>query len=118
MADDVNRALGVLQGEVKFLTDTWRQQDATATEGRRALYEKVEVMIKEMMRLTGRVDAIADELEALKPVVAASDRRHQQAVGSKKIIAIVWTSLIALVSALTAGLLELVHRVWPLPPAH
>ncbi len=70
-----------------------------------------------MTRLTSRVDAITEKLETLEPVIAASDRRHQQALGSRKIIAVVWTSLIALVSALTAGLLELVHRFWPLPPA-
>lgn len=120
MGDDdekkLDRSIGRLEGKVELLTETWQRQDAEATAGRRALYDKVDAMIREVTRLTGRVDTIAADLAALKPSIDTFDQLRNQAIGSKKAIALVWSCVIGLITALTAGLVELVHWITRGPP--
>lgn len=116
MTEGDQRAIGALEGKVEFLTETWQRQDAEATRGRQRLYEKVDIMIQELARLRERVDTITIELASLKPEVRSQDQLHQQAIGSKKVIAIVWAAFVGIVSAMTAGAVELVHYLWHLPP--
>jgi hypothetical protein len=113
---DMSRAIGALESSVKNLTDTWVRQDREATEGRKALYGKVEELKIEVTTLSGRMAFLERGLAAITPSVETFESLHDQGVGSKKTIAIVWTALITLIGAVAAAGVEIFHLLWP--PRH
>jgi hypothetical protein len=106
---EMSRAVGALEATVKSLTQIWQQQDESATEGRHRLYAKVDQMMTELVKLTGRVDRLAEEVTTLKPQVATFNDNHQQGIGSKRTIALAWTMFVGMIGSMTAGVVELIH---------
>lgn len=127
--DRVSSAIGALRATVEHLTRQWEVNDRNASEGRRQLHGKVEDLAKEVIRLASRVDTMADELKlmkpavgrvehiqddvnAMKPQVAIFDQQHQQGIGSKRMLTLIWTGIAAFIGAATTFLF---HTIWPKP---
>ncbi|SDD95937.1 hypothetical protein SAMN05216337_1017159 [Bradyrhizobium brasilense] len=127
--DKVSSAIGALRATVQHLVSQWEHNDRNATEGRRKLHEKVETLTNEVTKLTtrvdfmaeelkamkpaiGRVEHIEDDIEAMKPQVAIFDQQHQQGIGSKRMLTLIWTGIAAFIGAATTALF---HMIWPKP---
>lgn len=110
---EVSRLIGSLQSSVETLTRQWGEQDRKATEGRRELYHKFDEIKTEVTELSGRLGRMAEEVTAMKPSVQTFDQLHQQGIGSKKTLALVWAALIGLIGAVSAGLVEIIHLLLP-----
>jgi hypothetical protein len=64
--DSVSRALGELQGTVRSMADQWRRQDEIANAGRLALYERFESLSMQMLRMSGALDAVTQDVAELR----------------------------------------------------
>lgn len=109
----LNRVIGELKSIVETLTTTWEHNDRAATEGRSKLHAKLDEVRTETVKLTARVDHMAAEIAAMKPSVATFDQQHQQSIGSKKMLATIWSALFALAGFAGAGAMKLLEYFWP-----
>lgn len=131
----LERAIGGLLSSVQTLTSTWARQDQEAGEGRRRLHDKVDALVVKVTELAVRVEHMSGEIATMKPSVArveqlgddveefrpsltAFNEQHQQSIGSRKMLALIWAGFIGLVTALTTGMVELLHWWLNLPPSH
>lgn len=110
---EISRLIGSLQSSVETLTRQWGEQDRKATEGRRELYRKFDEIKGEVTELAGRVGQMAQKIADMQPLVETFDEMHQQGIGSKRTLGLLWAAVIGVVGALSAGLVELVHLFWP-----
>ena len=108
---EMNGRLGALEGEVKHFRQTWEHQDEKAGTRQARLYDKFEELIRGMAGLTFRVDQLAKELSELKPSVASLTGTHRENIGSKKMLAFVWTIILAGVSAVSWSAVEVVKLI-------
>lgn len=126
---EISRAIGSLEATVKHLTKTWERQDTEATEGRRRLYEKVEELARvighlasrsDMDHLEGRFNELSGRVGGIEAKVSAhelqSNNREQQLIGSKKVIAVVWSAILVITSMAGGIVVKLVEIFWP--PKH
>lgn len=134
--DEVSEKIGSLDGRVEALdrrienfNSTWQRQDSEAKDGRLRLHTKFEEMQAKVLselsavavklsQVNGRMDSIDRDLATLKPRAEVAHDDRQQLIGSKKTLALVWAGLIGLLTALTTGLVELLHYWMNLPPSH
>jgi hypothetical protein len=126
------RAIGSLEATVKHLTETWKRQDDEATEGRRRLYDKVDELKVEVSRLAshtevdelktrvinlaGQVEGLEARVTAIEPRAEEWNNQQQQAIGSKKVMALVWAGMLTFTGAVTAIAIKLLDVFWP--PKH
>lgn len=110
---EISRLIGSLQSSVETLTRQWGEQDRKATEGRRELYRKFDEIKTEVTELAGRVGRMAEEITGMKPSVQTFEQQHQQGIGSKKTVALIWGVIVGFITAVSAGAVELIHLYWP-----
>lgn len=99
--DDSGKTLAAIQSlekTVTLLINTWAEQDRNATDGRRDLYEKVNEMREDLVRISERILPIADlrseikvmndkigpvisEVQRLTPIVNKLDKSYVQGSG-------------------------------------
>ncbi|OMH99544.1 hypothetical protein BSN85_36435 [Bradyrhizobium brasilense] len=60
-----------------------------------------------------RVEHIQDDVNAMKPSVATFDQMHQQGIGSKKTLGLIWEVLFTLAGAADAIGVKLLELFWP-----
>lgn len=122
--NEISRAIGAVEATVAQLLRMWEHNDREATEGRRMLHKKFEelkdattdalsTIRNQVTQINGRVDSIASELAIVKPDVVTVNNERQQAIGSKKLLALIWAALIGLVGATAGAAVEIVHLLWP-----
>ena len=110
--NEFSRALGGLQATVASLTSMWERNDREATEGRRRLYVKVDEMKDSLGVLSSRVESLSTDVAAMKPTVRIFDTQHQQGIGTKKTIAMIWSIIVAFIGGTAAIVVELIHQLW------
>ncbi|MHC2578247.1 hypothetical protein ACVI1J_009664 [Bradyrhizobium diazoefficiens] len=81
---DFARTIGGLQVTVNTLTQQWRDQDEKASQGRRALYEKIEGLVDDIRTLEGQVKAAISDIAFMKPIVDGVIEARQQVKGAVK----------------------------------
>lgn len=99
--DDSGKTLAAIQSlekTVTLLINTWAEQDRNATDGRKDLYEKVNEMREDLVRISERILPIADlrseikvmndkigpaisEVQRLTPIVNKLDKSYVQGSG-------------------------------------
>jgi hypothetical protein len=109
---EMSRVVGGLEATIKNLTQNWQHQDNEATEGRRRLHAKFDALMATVQGLSFRVDGITAELAQMRPTVALTDQERHQAIGSKKVIAMIWSGIIAFIGGTAAIIVELIHQLW------
>lgn len=94
---DLSGKVGALDATVKTLLEIWKNQETSASMGRRVLHEKLEVVSKEVSTLNGKVERLDDKVETvisdvavLAPSVKAFDNARQQAKGAQTLGKIIW----------------------------
>ena len=92
--NEMNRSVGALQQVVTHMTDTWRSQEQVATEGRRLMHSKIDMLKEGVAGLTGRVDNMAGELSALKPAVQEFKDEKLRDEGAKRLGKYLWGGIL------------------------
>src|SRR5258705_11992739 len=62
----VAQALGDLQGTVRSIQEQWRRQDESANAGRRGVYERLEPLTQQVMRMSANFESVAQDVAELK----------------------------------------------------
>lgn len=116
----LNRVIGELTSKVGTLTSNWETNDREATEGRRILHGKFDQLKNETIKMAARVEHLAAEVATMKPSVVTFDQQHQQNIGSKKTLAVIWSAMFAFAGAVGAAAIKLIDLFWPpkTPPLH
>lgn len=81
---DFARAIGALQASVSTLTQQWRDQDEKASQGRRALYDKIEGLVDDIRTLEEQVKVAIADIAIMKPIVDGVIEARQQVRGAVK----------------------------------
>ncbi len=110
--NELYRIVGGLQSSVENMTAQWAAQEKVAIEGRRLLHEKFETVREQVNRLVGRVDSVSTKVDKLEPSVATFDQLHQQGVGSKKTIALIWTAIVSVIGGTAIVVVEIIKAIW------
>jgi hypothetical protein len=100
--------LGQLEGTVRTFMDAWARQDTIAHESRRVVYDRIELIGKQVDRVATDVQNIQQDVAELKkeideqvmPVIDASEERKHQRVGAKSVWALIGAVTIAAASAM------------------
>lgn len=117
---DLCSQVGELTGTVKLMTDTWRGQEASASAGRREVYQKLEAVKAEVTGLQNQVGGLSKEVAVLAPSVKAFDNARQQAKGAQTLGKIIWAAIgiggVGLGSLLTWALANWISITPKFPP--
>ncbi|NUU41365.1 hypothetical protein [Tardiphaga robiniae] len=102
------------------MTDTWRGQEASASAGRREVYQKLEAVKAEVTGLQNQVGGLSKEVAVLAPSVKAFDNARQQAKGAQTLGKIIWAAIgiggVGLGSLLTWALANWISITPKFPP--
>lgn len=115
--DPTSAELGSLRASVEHLANTiqtmatqWREQETTASNGRRALREKVETSnINVGLQIAGlslRVDRLTDQVKLYEPSVTAFKEEKLREEGAKRLGAWMIAGMMGFASAVGWGLHE------------
>jgi hypothetical protein len=136
----VDREIYELKGDVaglKAALDTWMQtwekQDQQANAGRHRVFEKVEelkVAVAQLASriefdqleakvndLSGRVGNLETQVTELKPHADQWNDHQQQLIGSKRVIAVVWSAILVFTGMFGGIVVKLLDLFWP-PKGH
>ena len=114
--NEMNRSVGALQQVVTHMTDTWRSQEQVATEGRRLMHSKMDMLKEGVAGLTGRVDNMAGELSALKPAVQEFKDEKLRDEGAKRLGKYLWGGMLTAAGFGGWGIHELLGFMSHRPP--
>lgn len=90
---EMSKEIGGLSATMKTMLDTWRAQEASASAGRREVYQKLEAVKERVTSLDTRVGTLSKEVSDIAPSVQAFEDARQQAVGAQKLGKIIWAIL-------------------------
>lgn len=113
---DVVQALGVLQGTVQAMSEQWREQERTATVGRRAVHDKLEELGKVQGVTAIRLGHLTDEFAEIKPAVKRFEAQRQRTEGGRSMVKILWGGLLMFLAGLGYAAHDLLGFFWP--PKH
>lgn len=117
--------VGGLKTSVDTMMRQWERQEDSATAGRKALHEKVEMIRQEVgidvASLSLRVDRLTDKVTLIEPSVTIFKEDRLRDEGAKRLgktlIAIAGAALTAVAGTIGYAVHELISVVWPhLPP--
>lgn len=129
--DPLSRVIGGLEIAVKNLTDVSQRQDAAATEGRHALYQKFNELKDQVVKsindftiginnrvtaIEGRLGSVEQKLTIMAPALDRLTGDRSERAGSKKALAGVWAAVIGLAGAAAAFAIKAIDLLWP--PRH
>lgn len=100
--------VGQLEGMVKTFMETWARQDALAHESRRIVYDRLELIGKQVERIATDVENVQQDIAELKneiddkimPVIDTVTAKGHRLAGAKG----VWAMIAAAVVAAASGL--------------
>jgi hypothetical protein len=127
--NEISRAIGALEATVANLMRMWEANDRQATDGRRVLHGKFDELKdattaalnglqNQVSGISARVDGIAKELSAIQPSVTIFDQQRHQNIGSKKMLAFIWTVIVTSIGAVSYSAIEFVKLIWFSAPKH
>jgi hypothetical protein len=90
---EMSRSIGGLESTVKTLVSTWQSQEVTASQGRRDLHQKFEVLRNDVHSLAGQIAGALKDIADIKPSVHAFENAKEQAIGAQKLGKIIWGAL-------------------------
>jgi uncharacterized protein YoxC len=114
---DMSHSIGGLQSTVNNLVATWQQQDQAASQGRRDLHQKFDVVARDVTGLTVKLDGAIKEIAEIKPSVRAFENAKERAKGAQTVGKIIWATLLA-AGALIGWVLANWISIGPKLPPH
>jgi hypothetical protein len=100
--------VGQLEGSMKVFMDNWGRQDQLAHDGRRVMYDRLELLSNQINRIAVDVQNSQQDIAELRKEIeeqvmptidTVQNRRHQQA-GAKSVWAMIGAGVVAFASAL------------------
>ncbi len=110
---DFSRALGSLEASVTNLTRTWAEQERNASEGRRALHQKMDDIKDDVSSLTGRVDSMATEMGEIRPAVVEFKKQRERAIGAMSFGRWIWGAMLTAAGLMGWAINEWLHLPRP-----
>lgn len=105
----VSAEIGGLKAAVEMMTTTWQAQEKSATDGRRALHDKFDVLSKDVIRLTAEVENVSKDLAVIKPAIDAFKSARDRQDGAQYMGKLIWVAFIGIAGAAGAVIAELLH---------
>jgi hypothetical protein len=68
-SEDIDRALGELQGSLRNFQQNWQEQDRRAAQGRRELYQEFSLLKDRISRMSADVENLAVDVREMQPAV-------------------------------------------------
>lgn len=100
--DDTSLAIGGLQADVRNLSQSiealnrvWGERETAATDGRRALHEKLDAVCRQVYELEAGVENVSKDITEIKPAVEEFRNQRQRAIGAKRLGVKLWAALVA-----------------------
>lgn len=103
---EVARIIGQLENAVTNLTNTWQHQDANASAGRAEIHRKIDEVIKDVLRLTARVDALSKNVTIIEPSIKEFNDEKLRDEGAKKLGKWLWGILLTTAGFIGYGIHE------------
>ena len=99
--NNVERALGILEGTVRSLMDQWARQDVHATEARHQMHQKLELLAQQIDRVANDAENIQQDIAEMRndidnkimPTVERIRAEWERRLGAKAVLAIVWAAI-------------------------
>ncbi len=115
--------MGQLEGQQKMFMENWARQDSLAHESRRMVYERIELLTRQVERMATDVTSIQQDVAEMKkeieeeitPTIEAVENRKHRAAGAKGVWALVGATIISLGSALAFIADKVAGHLWPKP---
>lgn len=115
--------VGTMEGTVKTFMDNWTRQDALAHEGRKLMYERVEMLSRQLDRIATDVINVQQDVAELKleieeditPTIDAVEASNERKIGAKGVWAMISAAVIATASALAFIGDKVMTHIWPKP---
>jgi hypothetical protein len=114
---DMSHSIGGLESTVKNMMEMWRQQEQAASQGRRDLHYKFDIVGKDLAGLTAKVDSAINDIADIKPSVKAFEDAKEQAKGAQKLGKWIW-GLLMLTGTVIGWALANWISIGPKPPLH
>jgi hypothetical protein len=100
----VSVEIGGLKSSVEMLMRVWQTQEAAATAGRRALYEKFDLFQQsvgvQIASLSLRIDRVVDEMKLIEPAVDGFKAEKLRKEGAERFGVKIYAALAAAAGAL------------------
>jgi hypothetical protein len=123
MTDPSVHHMSLLVGEIKgqlqavissmeSLNRTWGEREQAATEGRRILHEKVELMRHDVVRMEASVENVSRDVSVIKPAIEKFRTAKDQQDGAQKLGKRLWIVFIGLAGIAGGGIAEIFHAWW------
>lgn len=113
--------VGQLEGTLKTFMENWAQQDKLAHDARRTVYERLDLIGRQVERIAVDVENVQQDVAELKkeideevfPSIKRYDARVQQNIGAKGVWALIAGAAVAGISALAYAADKLAAYLWP-----
>lgn len=101
--------VGALEGSMKTFMDNWARQDQLAHDARRTLYERVDLLSRQIERVATDVHNVQQDVAELKkeveetvmPVVDATVAQRERRTGAKGVWILIGSGVMMAISAVT-----------------
>lgn len=121
---EMSGTIGGLKSTVENMSRMWQTQEASATQGRRDLHQKLEAVKTEVSGLRVEIATAAKDITEIKPDVQEFRNAKQQAKGAERLGRRLFAA-IGLIGTMIGGALGWAVSNWvtigpkpPLPPLH
>lgn len=95
------RSIGALEEAVKNLANVAIRMDDKALEERHAIYERIDDLASEVMKIASKVDVQQSKLDKIAPTIEKFEESYQRSIGAKHLGKFIWGIII---SILTVGI--------------
>lgn len=100
--------VGSLEGSMKIFMENWARQDQLAHDARRTLYERVDLLSRQVERVATDVQNIVQDVAELKkeieediaPAVESMEHGRERKVGAKGVWVMIGSGVVAIASML------------------
>lgn len=115
--------VGAMEGTVKTFMDNWARQDQLAHEGRRLLYERVDLISRQVERIATDVENIQQDVAEMKkeieedinPTIEMVEKAKERKLGAKGVWAMVGAAIMTVASALAYIADKIAAYIFPKP---
>lgn len=87
---DMARSIGGLESTVKTLVETWRNQEQSASSGRRVLHEKFDQLQGEVHNFGHQLAGALKDIADMKPTVDAVEIAKERTIGAGILAKALW----------------------------
>lgn len=105
---DLTLELGQLKGTIKTFMETWARQDQLAHDGRRVVYDRLELLTAQVARVATDIQNVQQDLAELKkeideqvmPTIKGVQAREYRRAGAMGVWALIGAGVVAVASTL------------------